>query len=382
MRVKASRMKTGRMSNVLQTLNQVFSIYFKMPFQIQKKLFQSTFRNPDRKTFRAVFGSIILIAGMMSSISSQAVTIKIATLSPEGSSWVNAMRKAAADVKAATEGRVKFKFYPGGVMGDDKAVLRKIRIGQLQGAAMTASQISQKNTNNQIYNLPMVFQNYEEVDHVRKSLDPILMTGFKDVGFTTFGIVEVGFAYMLSKHPIDSVESLRKSKVWIPSNDVASEKIAKTFDINPIPLPLSDVLTGLQTSLVDTVGTSPIGALALQWHTQLKYMIDMPVMFIYGVIGIDNKTYNRLSKQDQGVVTEAFTKASQHINQQARSDNLSAFEALKNQGIQVVPFSEKEKALALELSQASWQQLVDSGIIGKELFDQLSQSLSEIRSKP
>ena len=308
-----------------------------------------------------------------------AKTIKIATLSPEGSSWMQAMRKAGKSIEEQTEGRVKLKFFPGGVMGDDKTVLRKMRIGQLQGTAITAAQLAHSFTDGQLYNMPFIFKNEEEVDHVRKAMDQKLVDGFKKSGYQVFGIAEVGFAYLMSKNEITTVKNLQSSKVWVPSNDPASVPVAKAFDVSPIPLPLSDVLTGLQTGLIDTVGSSLVGALALQWHTQVKYIVDTPLMYIYGVITINNKTFNKLSEQDQGIVSNTLKQATIEMDTQARADNIKALEALKKQGLKVINFSESEEQEMLKRSEASWKNLVESGVISQGFFNDLNHHLNELK---
>ena len=101
-----------------------------------------------------------------------AVEFKIATLSPDGSIWMKVLREGGREVTERTDGRVTFKFYPGGVMGDDKAVLGKIRRGQLHGAVLTAGGLNQVYTDLQLYTLPMLFHDFGEVDAVRAEMDP------------------------------------------------------------------------------------------------------------------------------------------------------------------------------------------------------------------
>jgi TRAP-type transport system periplasmic protein len=182
-----------------------------------------------------------------------AQTLKIATLSPDGSGWMTKMRAGAADIKTRTEGRVEFKFYTGGTMGNDKAVLNKIKIGQLQGAAVSGGSLADAARDIQVYSLPMKFRNFEEVDYVRGKMDPVLTRQLEDGGFVNFGFAEGGFAYVMSKNvPVSSVSSLRRQRVWIPDNDHQSEEAMKVFQVTPVPLSLADVLPSLQTGIIDT----------------------------------------------------------------------------------------------------------------------------------
>jgi TRAP-type C4-dicarboxylate transport system substrate-binding protein len=144
-------------------------------------------------------GAVLLT---LSPAASEAVTLKIATLTPDGSEWMKVIRAGAKEINAKTEGRVRFKFYPGGIMGNDKAVMRKIRIGQLQGGMVTAGTLSRAFRDVQAYNLPIIFDSLEEVDYVRSHLDPVLVEGLRKGGFVIFGFAEGGFAYLMSKEPI------------------------------------------------------------------------------------------------------------------------------------------------------------------------------------
>ena len=152
-------------------------------------------------------------------VSGYAVTFKIATLSPDGSGWMKVLRKYAKNVEERTNGNVKFKFYPGGVMGDDKAVMRKMRVGQLHGAVVTAGGVMHAYPDINLYALPMAFESAAEVDAVRKVMDAKLMEGLAQKKFIGFGLAEVGFAYPMTQASASSVNGVRQMKVWTPDND-------------------------------------------------------------------------------------------------------------------------------------------------------------------
>ena len=196
-----------------------------------------------------------------------AADIKIATVAPDNSRWMQQMREGAEEVKARTAGRVTLKFYPGGVMGNDAQVLRKIRVGQLQGGAFTAGGLSERYPGLNVYGVPLLFRSLDEVDAVRKQLDPALAAGLEQAGFVSFGFIEGGFANLLSNEPISTVEDMRRKKVWVPEGDNISFVAMQTMGLSPSVLPVTDVLTGLQTGLIDITFASPVAALVLQWHT-------------------------------------------------------------------------------------------------------------------
>lgn len=266
----------------------------------------------------------------------EALRLKIATISPEGSFWMQKMQEGADEVKKKTEGRVSIRYYPGGVMGDDKAVLRKIRIGQLQGGAVVAGSLSDYFPDNQIYGIPLKFKSFEEVDYVRRHMDQMITEGLKKGGFIAFGLAEGGFAYIMSSQPVRTVSDLQQRKTWVPDNDPTVTEGVKAFEISAIPLSIADVRAGLQTGLIDTVTTSPIGALALQWHTRIKYITDLPFLYIYAVLAVEQKAFAKIAPADQPVVREIMGRVFNEIDRQNRTDNVKAREALINQGIEFV----------------------------------------------
>ncbi|MBL4711081.1 MAG: TRAP transporter substrate-binding protein DctP [Gammaproteobacteria bacterium] len=272
-----------------------------------------------------------------------AKTIKIATLSPEGTFWMKHMRVGAKEILVKTQGRVKFKFYPGGVMGNDENVLRKIRIGQLHGGALTLGTLAHTTPDVTLYSLPYLFTSLDEAAEVRKTTDPMLTKAIEKNGFVNFGFAQAGFTYLMSNKPIRSLDDLRKRKSWIPEKSDVGLSVYRYVGVSPIALPLSDVLTALQTGLINTIVTSPIGALALQWHTHIKYVTDQPLNYLVAMLIIDKKTFNKLGDADQKVVRETMVNVYKKIDEQNRVDNIAAREALINQGVQFIKISEQEK---------------------------------------
>ncbi len=306
-------------------------------------------------------------------------TIKIATISPEGSTWMQLMRKGAQETAKATDNRIKFKFYPGGVMGNDKAVLRKIRIGQLQGGALMAGSMASFFPGNQIYSEPMQFKSQAEVDYVRQHMDDYIIKGLEDAGFVTYTLMGGGFAYIMSKSPIASVADLKDRKIWVPDNDKMTVDAVKCFGISPIALPLADVRTGLQSGLIDTVGTSPVGAIVLQWHTEIKYVTNIPLLYLHAVLAIDKKAIDKISPEDQKIMADIMTRELNALDQKNREDNAKAVEALKTQGIEFITPSKDQMDQWLVSAANASQKMIEAGDLPKEPADKVEALLKEYR---
>jgi len=292
---------------------------------------------------------LVVLAFTMPVNTLHAKTIKIATASPEGTYWMKQMRVGAKEIKQLTQGRVKFKFYPGGVMGNDDNVLRKIRIGQLHGGVVTLGTVSQTTPDSTVYDLPFLFSSLDNADEIRKTTDPILSKEIENNGFVNFGFAQGGFTYMMSKEKISSFDDLRKQKSWVPERSDVGLSVYRNVGVTPISLPLSDVLTGLQTGLINTITTSPIGALALQWHTHINYIVDFPLNYLAVMMIVDKKVFDKLSKDDQVVVREVMTKVYKKVDSHNKTDNDNARKALINQGIKFVKLSSKDNAEWLKL---------------------------------
>lgn len=283
------------------------------------------------------------------------------------------MRTGAKEIKKKTQGRVKFKFYPGGVMGNDDNVLRKIRIGQLHGGAVTLGVVSQTTPDATLYGLPYLFSSLDDAAEIRKTTDPMLSKEIEENGFVNFGFAQGGFSYLMSKEPIHSLDDLRNRKSWIPEKSDVGLSVYRYVGVTPISLPLSDVLTGLQTGLINTITTSPIGALALQWHTHIEYVTDQPLNYLVAMLVIDKKVFDKLSETDQKIVREVMGDVYKKIDAQNRVDNIAARKALMNQGVKFIKLSEKEKVEWEKIDNFVINEMLEKYKYNKELYEAVTQ---------
>ena len=308
-----------------------------------------------------------------------AVDIKVATVAPDGSRWMQQMRAGAEEVNARTSGRVTLKFYPGGVMGNDAQVMRKIRIGQLQGGAFTAGGLAERYPGLNLYGIPLLFNSLDEIDAVRAQLDPELAAGLDRAGFVTFGFIEGGFANLLSNEPIRSVEDMRRKKVWVPEGDAISFLAMQTMGLSPSVLPVTDVLTGLQTGLIEITFASPVAALVLQWHTKVKYITALPLSYSMGIFAIEKNAFSALTPADQQVVREVMGRYLGKLDREARDDNRKAAEVLAKSGIQSVTVNSSDVEGWRRTVESLYPKLRERPDVDVALLDKLLAALTEYR---
>ncbi|MFC1747431.1 TRAP transporter substrate-binding protein DctP [Pseudomonadota bacterium] len=333
-----------------------------------------------RKPLVQLFFFIALCLCALIANSAQAKTFKIATVAPDGTTWMNELKLAATEIKKRTDGRVKFRFYPGGVMGNDKSVLRKIRVGQLHGGAITGGGLVDINPDSQVYSLPLAFRSHDEVDYVRKHMDKTIIEGLKQQGFISFGLGEGGFAYLMSDKPVNDINELKSYKVWAPEGDQFSRAAFESIGVSPVQLPLTDVLTGLQTGLIDTIASSAMGAIALQWHSNVKYVTTTPLMYLYGTLVIQRKAFEKLKPEDQKIVEEVMSKTFVALDALNRKDNRQAKAALEKQGIAFTTPSSDEQSQWQHAVKSAVTQLVSKDIISSGITQQLYKHISDFRN--
>jgi len=279
---------------------------------------------------------LILSIVSFSAHTKEQYTLKFATLVPSDTAWMNEIVAWANDVYKKSDGRLKFKIYAGGVMGDEPDVLRKIRSNQLQGAFFTGYGIGRIYSPARVLEMPFLFRNTDESDYVRKKMMPEIEAGFRNKGFELLGWPEVGFIHFFSKKPLNSLDDARKCRMWIWSGDPMGEALSEVAGISPVPLSIMDVYTQLSAKhgSIDTVFNSPFGALAMQWHTKVKYASILPATNAIGGLIVSHRFFNKLPDDLKQLLLKTGKQTGEKINIVSRRDNHKSIELLKQSGIE------------------------------------------------
>ena len=326
---------------------------------------------------------IILLTFNSTSIAKTYV-LKFATLMPTGTAWTKILDDWVREVEDKSNGRIKFRMYSGGVMGDEPDVLRKIRKGQLHGGLFTGYGIGRIYSPARVLEMPFFFKNVNESDYVREQIMPELETGFRKSGFELLGWPEVGFIHFFSTRPIASIDDIKKLRIWLWQGDPLGEAFFKAADIKPIPLSIMDVYTQLSAKhgSIDTVYTSTFGAIALQWYSKLKYATHIPLTNAIGGIVISNRFFNKLPVDLQLLLKTTGKIMSDRIRLNAREENRKSIAILEKNGIEfMLDWDEVDLDEILAIRDDAAAYLEQTNYIPASMFDMTKKTLAEYRKQ-
>jgi TRAP-type C4-dicarboxylate transport system substrate-binding protein len=306
-------------------------------------------------------------------------TFKIASLAPEGSVWVNAFKDFAQEVTNKTNGEIAFRIYPGGIMGDDRAMYRKMRVGQLHGGGFTMTGISEIVPDFRIMAIPFLFHSYEEVDHVSAQLQSLFKQRFSANGLQLLAMTEVGFVYTFSTSPRVTVKDLQQAKTWAPTDDPLTAAFLNELNISPITLSIPDVLSSLQTGLIDTAFNSLYGSIILQWFTKAPYVTDQPYGYAYGGFILSNKAIEKLSDEQADIIKTTAEKYFPELISKTRESNRDSRAVLEKHGVNFVKTTD-DVVKILEEHRDSAIKKVRGKSFSEEAYQILQSALSQYRS--
>jgi TRAP-type C4-dicarboxylate transport system substrate-binding protein len=319
----------------------------------------------------------------VSSHSARAETheFRIATLAPSGSPWMTILEKAAAEIDERTDHRVKVSYYTGGQQGDEKDYIRKIGIGQLDGAAITAAGLAMIDPSILVLNVPMLFENEDEIDYVANKMWPYFQKKFEAKGFRLAERGEVGWIYFFSKNKVTSLDDLRKQKLpTLSGDDSLGSALIDKLKLNGVPLGIPEIDAALTSGKIDACFSSPLGAIALQWYTKVKYMASKPMVFAIGATVFSKDAVKKISAEDEKTI-EAIAKQSQKkARATIRKANEDARKTLLRKGITVVDVPQKMVDELTEIGQSVQKDLIGK-VYSKEELEMVIKYRDEYRAK-
>jgi len=306
--------------------------------------------------------------------------IKFASVAPEGSTWMNVMHQLDTEVRDTTNGDVGFRMYAGGVQGDEPDVLRKMRFGQLQGAGFTGNGLGDILPEMRILELPFLYRDKKEIDYILDRFTGYFDEAFRDQGYVLLGWTEVGYVYFFSNIPIRTIDDVRGIKVWTWQGDPLAAKLFQALNVTPVPLSVTEVLTALQTGMVDAVYTSPMAAISLQWFTRTKYMNLSPLTNSMGAVLMTRKLFDKIPPAEQQALLAISRRKLHELTLLTRKDNETAIEELKKAGVEMIPAPSDEEMAKYRAVGLQVRRDLTGELYPASLLDAIEKALEEYRS--
>ena len=300
-------------------------------------------------------------------------TLKLATLAPEGSTWYNLLREAGDSIERWSNKSLRVRIYPGGVAGDEPDFVRKMRVGQLQGAAVTSVGIGNIEPELLVLQAPGAIRDWDELEAVRLSLSETFEELLRRRGYEVLVWAYVGFGRVFSDREIRTPSDLHDRRCWCWTQDGAHREFLNAAGVTPVMLGVPEVLPGLQTGLIDTYATPPLVSLSLQWFTRSKYMLDHPVHVTIGAVVVTSSFFARLDGREREVLRRVRAEYGPRLRDVVKTDNEKAITALQNAGLKIVIPSAAERK--------SWQTVADRAAVaaaGKVYSKALHKRLTQV----
>ena len=281
-----------------------------------------------KSLYLRVFCLLTLFFSLSGSLVARNVRLKLAVIVPESSVWGKEFNKAAKEITKKTDGRIKFRIYYGGVQGDELVVIKKMRIGQLHGAGFMARGMSKVVPESLVFAIPLLFYNEDEAIEVHKKMEGYFDKEARARGYEILGWSNQGFTYAFSKDYVTDINQLRQARPWTLENDAFCQSFIKNAKISAVPLQVGDVMTALQSGMIHTVFSPPIGMILMQWHTRVKYFLDLGIFYSFGGVVLTQKAWKKISPDDQKIVKSAFQKALHNVNKAVAKQNEEALKVM------------------------------------------------------
>jgi TRAP-type C4-dicarboxylate transport system substrate-binding protein len=321
--------------------------------------------------------AIVLFAG---TALAQALRINLGTLAPRGSSYHQSLQAMAEKWRLAPGGGVRLVIYPDGTQGGEADMVRLMRLGSLQAGLLTGVGLSEIEEGvSGLQNFPLVFKNFAEFDYVQEHLRPLMDERMREKGFVMLFWADAGWVKYFFKERTLTPEDLRKRKVFAWAGDTAQVDIMKDLGYNPVPLETADILTNLQTGLINAVNCPPIFAARMQFQTYAPHMLDLNWAIMVGGLVIKREAWDRIPASTQAVLLEAARQAGREIQRNGRKEGDEAVAALQKRGLTVDTVTPDIEALWRSEMERVYPKIRGS-IVPADIYDEVQRLLKTYRS--
>jgi TRAP-type C4-dicarboxylate transport system substrate-binding protein len=313
---------------------------------------------------------IILIFVFATQLMGKKIIIKMATLAPVGTEWHGMLVEMGQKWKEVTDGTVELRIYPGGVVGDERDMIRKIRIGQIQAAAITTEGLSELNQEIYALIIPLLFDDWDDVDWIRERLEDDLIAGIEKSGFKLLTWTDIGWVHWFTKDPMKLPEDLKGMKIFNWAGEFKTLQLWKRGGFNAVQLASIDILSGLQTGLINAIGTNPMVSLASQWFGIVNHMLDMRWGLLTGGIVIDKRIWEKIDPKYREKMLEIIAEIDKEQKKSGRYKDVESIEVMKQYGLIVHELSEKDLQYWKEYVE-EWYPDIRGSYVPADIFDKV-----------
>ena len=288
----------------------------------------------SRSRFVAACVLVFMFLGLSHQPAAAQATIKLGTLVPDGSIWHQVLRQLASDWRRATAGRVTLRVYAG-TQGDEPTMIRKMRIGQLHAASLTSVGLSAIDPAFNVFGIPMFFDSYEELDYVTDQLEADLKRRLEAKGFLLLNWGNAGWVQIFSRDPVTTVADLKQARIFTSAGEDKMVQWYKENGFRPVPLAMTDMLTSLQTGMIDAIPVTPLAALSFQWYQHIPHMLEAGLGPLVGATVVTRRGWNQVSPEDRTKLLEAAAKSEARLRAEVPKQDQEAIAEMKKRGLKV-----------------------------------------------
>ncbi len=263
------------------------------------------------------------------------ITVKLASVAPEHSPWGAALNQMAVDWARISNGQVRLQIFHNAIAGEESDVLRKIRISQLQAGVFTSSGMKQIVPEVFSISVPFMIRSEEQLDYVMDRIRPDLEEHFRAARLHVLAWSRAGWIHFFSRDPVTYPDDLKVQRLASDPNDLELQQAFKLMGYSPIPMPQPELLTSLNSGLVDAFYTSPLVAGGYQWFALAPYMLDLKVAPFLGAIIISDAAWRRIPNNIKDELMAAARRVAGRINDEVRQLEMDAIESMERYGLEV-----------------------------------------------
>lgn len=287
-------------------------------------------------TLPLLASALIAAASANSADAKDTIRIKLATLAPKGSTWHELLKDLQAGWDRVSGGQVQLRIYAGGVAGDEPQVMKKMGINNYHAALISSHGLSSIDRSPRVFTIPRLLKTNAELDRAMEIMAPEMERRLAEKGYIVLAWADAGWVKFFVPTPGTSVDAVRRHKLFSWAGDAEGLQLWKTAGFNVVPLPATELTTGLQTRLIDAFDTMPYTALAFQWFRHTEYMIDMNWAPLPGALVITKKTWDKVPDELKPALMAEADKFGVRFRTETRHLDAEAVEAMKKRGLKVV----------------------------------------------